>query len=741
MMTVKQQLFLGFSSCLALGSLPVAAQAQSQGGVELPWVEDILPEWGISGSISARYDDFVVNGDEANNSFSSQGGQYFGNFDLAIDRQFSQFNSLEAQFFGAFNFSDFRSGSRVFVPERASLTWNYGEGPLPFRATAGDFFASYTPLTLNTSLKGVAIEVQSPSQIFGANHSFHTFAGTRAQAFRDLDLFDDQTHLGASWLSEWENSAVSVNWNTAQLASEASNTGEGVTRSTASVAAAHDFNFSENNYVTIESEFAGSFGDALNLDDQTSGLGGFAEVTGYYDKFDYHAKFEQFSVGYSPIGASIESDRQRFGFEVGRSFENNVSVQLRGEQIRDNLTEDTGPVLRTRVVGANLRGGLKDVIGLPTINSSLDVFVQQNDVSDDTSQSRNFVANLNTNIGIDSKTSATIGLLFDDNNDQIGEADSRRRQARVGLRRAFELFNTTGSINTGFVVRDLDQGAGSDVDFGPSADLSLKRGAHSLSMNANYLGQRFDEADRDLNTLRLGAKYSYQKGPHVFGLNVSLDRRSPEDEGRTDSIKFGASYTVRFQKTPRSLRRNSGGGDLSQSGSQSVSNGELFLDRLRPGAVIDESFNQLERAGISGAVPFGRALVFEESYFSRVRNRQRLVLVQDETRDQLEAAAVIIDVEEARGPQGLRSLIDEVRDELTSVYGRPTVFERGEIGRNISDDIQNGSFIYIAEWDLPDGRIRMGIPERLDGQVRLEVQYQTSFPPVDETDWSITDVR
>jgi len=105
--------------------------ASAQTGAEIPFVENVFPEWGLTGSLSLRFDDLIVRGNEANNSFSSQGGQYLGNFDLGISRRFSQYNTLEGQISGALNFSDLRSDSTGFVPERASLTWTYGEGALP----------------------------------------------------------------------------------------------------------------------------------------------------------------------------------------------------------------------------------------------------------------------------------------------------------------------------------------------------------------------------------------------------------------------------------------------------------------------------------------------------------------------------------------------------------------------------------------------------------------------------------
>jgi len=379
---------------------------------------------------------------------------------------------------------------------------------------------------------------------------------------------------------------------------------------------------------------------------------------------------------------------------------------------------------------------LSKIAFLPTINGTLDVFVQDNDTSDDSRRSRNVVANFNSNIAISDRTSATVGLLFNDNEDFIGDASRRSRQARFGLRRSVKLFGFDGSVNGGFVVRDLDASDGRDVDFGPNVDLSLKRQAHSLRFNANYLSQQPGGDAEDIDTFRYGMRYTYQKGPHEFQLHASVDRRLPEIQERTESIRFGANYRLRFQKTPRSQRANNRVASAAiQSQSIAQSADGFKIDQLMPGAEISKAFSVLQAAGASGAVPFGDALVFERPYFNQIQNRQRLVIMRDSTQSVLETAAIV------RGEQGLRRLIDQVRDELTRDYGRPHVVEQGQIiNGNVREAILDGEFIYLAEWVLPDGDLRLGIPVRLDGQIRLEVQYKAAFPSAGDTDWSINDV-
>jgi len=85
---------------------------------------------------------------------------------------------------------------------------------------------------------------------------------------------------------------------------------------------------------------------------------------------------------------------------------------------------------------------------------------------------------------------------------------------------------------------------------------------------------------------------------------------------------------------------------------------------------------------------------------------------------------------------------EKIRSTLMDTYGRPSdFFERGTVTPRMLDDIRTGTFIRIMEWKRPQGTIRFGIPRRLDGKVRMELQFAEGFPPYGETLWSLEEVR
>jgi len=83
-----------------------------------------------------------------------------------------------------------------------------------------------------------------------------------------------------------------------------------------------------------------------------------------------------------------------------------------------------------------------------------------------------------------------------------------------------------------------------------------------------------------------------------------------------------------------------------------------------------------------------------------------------------------------------------VRRRLVSEFGRPaSFFDRGQFSPALASDLSAERFIRITEWDLPEGVLRFGIPRRLDGVVRMELQFARGFPDPQRSDWSLDSVR
>lgn len=723
-------------AAVALSGVAAAQQAPYQ----ITHEDDPFAEWEVEGSTTFRLDHFSATGDTNVSPHRERGFQGFGDLDVTFNRRYSPYNVVEGQFFGTVTRSDLRSEFDGVIPERGTITWTNGEMSLPFRLSAGDIFTFFTPRTINTSLKGMSLEIQPPLVLFGANHSLQMFAGSRVQTFRDEATFEDEQHAGVSWLMSWDQTDVSLNASRGWRGDDVSLSGDREDQTTVSMAGAITLAPTENHRLLIDAELGYIFGDAIAGGDD-EGFGGFLEARGDVGPYFYRALFERYDEAFAPIAGAVQGDRQTIETEFGMRFENGVAVRARALETTDNLTQAVDT--RTRTLGVNVSGALPDFLGLTSVNGSLDTFAQQAKSSNGATETINLVANMNINAALSPLMSANLGLLYDDRDDRVGAGDATTRQATLNLSRRFQYGEGAGALTLGMQLRDVDRAAGRDVDIGPSIGVSYRKASHNFSVNANRLFQRPAQNAAALDTTRISAAYDYRTGPHAFRLDASYDGRSPSTARDTDSYQVGATYTFFFQKprasdaafadpTPRAPLE-----DVIRTGQIGA---RLKIDLLPLGAPIDDTFIMLEDANVLGATPFGRTFVFEERYFDSIFERQQLVILTSANGATLEAAGVVVSTDLARNAADLEDLFTDALSELARDYGTPRVFEEGRFEADAAQAIVAGRLIRIAEWRVPGGILRLGFPQRLDGQVRLELQFRANMPPVQDTRWSIQDV-
>ena len=104
--------------------------------------------------------------------------------------------------------------------------------------------------------------------------------------------------------------------------------------------------------------------------------------------------------------------------------------------------------------------------------------------------------------------------------------------------------------------------------------------------------------------------------------------------------------------------------------------------------------------------------------------------------------AVLIDLNDVGTPEDFLQLYAELQRLLVARYGRPErELSRGDPVPDLFAAVNSGRFFRITEWVRPEGTIRLGIPRRLDGVVRIEIQFAREFPPPTEPVWGLQDIR
>ena len=129
---------------------------------------------------------------------------------------------------------------------------------------------------------------------------------------------------------------------------------------------------------------------------------------------------------------------------------------------------------------------------------------------------------------------------------------------------------------------------------------------------------------------------------------------------------------------------------------------------------------------------WNRHSVFEVVRLDEIAQRQRLVLTRED--DRLARLTLLVDADSATG----FDVYERVRRVLIERFGSPAeVYEVGRPGPDLAAEVQLGQVVRAMEWRLPEGILRLTMPRRLDGRLKIEVSLADSFSPLRANDWGL----
>lgn len=738
--------FRGFAAFAAL-STALTAPVHAQEAPASLW-----EGWQIYGSNTARYEGYSLGGDRTASPYPYSGSHMFDEFDATFSRQFSPYKRLRGQFFGLVNDSDYRQVDDGFVPERMNVQFENGETAIPYRVEAGDVFTNLSYRTLQRSLKGGQVELQPDFGNGQRRHSFLLFSGAQQPYWRHFDTSED-LYSGGSWLIEDANlgrlSLNSVhNYRDAQVFAVPG--GEDAQNWLGSVAFQTPFTFATQRF-TFEGEvsnFAGDYGALATQQDryelgyfgQLSGLG-----TGITQPLDYRLRFEQYGADYRPNGAVITADRRSEEFHAGWRFDNGLRLRGRAQFYQDNF--DSFNERETGVVGAGLAGPVA-FFGMQGMSANLDVFRQE---TYDDARSIDFAAdtaNLSLSTPFSELVTGQADFFFQVLDDKTGtNRDRITKQVGLSIVRAFTLGEWAGSIAPGVVLRDIDGSFDDAVELQPTLALDISNGTHAVTASYGYLVQnRLTTATADVGTQTLGLDYRYLMDTSEFGVYANLYERDLDLGTDTDAERVGVYWTYRFDNQAPAMQPGVAYAEdgvqvtapvLTLSGAASTEANAALLTAFTPGMPLAGAQATASRAGLGQSTRIGQVQMYETRLLSDVPQRQRLVL--DPRDGVLGRAVLIVDLDDTSSAGNVEETYSRVRDSLIAAYGKPaTVYDEGAFGMNPVADIAANRVTRVTEWQTPSGRLRLGIPRRVDSAVRLEVHHARSFPGPRDGRWGIT---
>lgn len=709
----------------------------------------------ISGDNTIRHEHYNTSGDESSSLYQFEGPQTYNQFSLNFNKRDNPYTNWRGRVYGVINESDYRAKDRGFVPERLSLMYEKGDIALPFRAEAGDYYHYYSHRTIQRSLKGIQLEFQPDIGTSAGRRLSAQFAsGARQNRWKDFDLDEDLTN-GASLL--FEDSVFGLwNLNFVHNSREAV-PGSGILHRSQYVAGlAMEKSFPVwNQDITFEGEFDYFNGDHNGVTGATSGRGRddnaiYLQLSGKSElPLTYRLRFEDYGQDYRPNSAVVPPDRRTREAHMGWRFDSGLRLRGRFQHFEDGVNS-SNPT-DTYTTGVRLSGPLfKGMVN--NLSGNINAYVQDVENRSKSSNKTTLTVTANFSKPLFAGLNGNIDLFYQDvdNHSQAAD-DTVTRQARLSVDRSLKILDFEGNVRPGVMVRQIDDITSGTDDVYPTLDLNVRKGAHSFAYNVGFyvINPRL-QTNIDTKTLTQHFLYRYTMENDTFGLEINGADRNPDPGRVSKSFRAAVFWTHKIGKRVnlRRVASRLGIGATSRQHRAGMAASPLppqagamrGVDDLVPGTDISVIREMLAGAGITGGNELGNMIIYEVVLLDEIEQRQRLVV--EHKNGKLKKSTLIIELDDVGNSENVMQTFERVRKELLDRYGNPdNVFEEGEFSANLVNDINNSKFIRITEWNVPGGTIRYGIPRRFDGRVRMEVQFAISFPPENNTLWSIERVR
>lgn len=717
----------------------------SVSGIKADIPSHFYDDWHIYGSNTWRSDVYKSKGNLAATPYRFSDTQSYDELNLNIDHQLSPFNHISGQMSGLiYNDSLYRSQVPGSVLERINLRQENGEFMIPYRAEAGDFFAFQSFRTIQRSLKGGRIEFQPTLGGTDFHHSIELFSGAASPAWDNFQYKDDFSS-GGSWLlqhSRVGSLAANLVFNHKQANGLAQ---QGLKQRVGSLAwEKRAAMFGQK--LMIEAEVGRFIGDhpqvlagRPNTHRQANGY--FAQISGSPDtfpQFSYRFRGESYEQDYVPNGASIQSDRNSQEAYLTWRTARGLAFATRFQHY--HTAWQTSNPSNTITYGGNISGMIPTSGG---ISGSIDAFGSEVKSRDLTSNTMAKVVNANISTPISKDISVRSSFYYANNNDKnsvLGLNITRQYSAAIDYRLQWQGIN--GNISLGALARNMDQQGVRWWEGNPTVNANLIYGDHSLSLALSRLNQGSLTANNGVDTITAGLNYRYTQAKYIIGVDTNWYDRQPNNAAAawTNAWRIGAYLTYNFDKpmVKRAVVESSHGSAAPVR--PSIERILIDITRLAPGALVNDVKAMVSAVGLGEPSDQAGFLIWYAQIFRDMSQNQRLVL--DVQKGRVLRSAVMIDFFDSGNSASMRAAFEHMRRQLLAVYGSPdNFFNQGDFGSNIAIKLANNRFIQVMQWKRDGNVLRFGIPRRLDGKVRMELQFGRDFPSLNDPLWSMEEVQ
>ncbi len=677
---------------------------------------------------TVRYENYWAKKNIENSPYQYRGSQEFDEFLLNLNYKHTPYNTWRSEVLGVVNDSKYRSQYNGLVIERWNLFHEQGDVSLPYRVEAGDFMGFFSYRTLQTSLKGVQLELQPQQK--NVNHSILFFIGANEPSWRDFTPKDDYT-FGGSYLinRSGENLGFNVVYNVHKNREDKES--PDLQHRVCSITGSKEFSIASQN-ISLEGEISYYKGDDTS-NKTHSAMGYYCQLSGRAKiPLNYRLKFEDYGRYYSPPGASVASNRRFYELELGFIFPKGLLFTPRWQLSQDRIHSDNRQ--DTTIYGINLSGPLP-----LKLNFSMDSFLEKVKDEDNTVDQSTYSTTINITKFLTKTLNGRLSLAFSDT--QLPHTTSNIQKsvsAGIDWTPLLSEGSFTLSPNIG-----LQQQSGKNSEsnlFYTGFNLNFSIQNHSLSSSVNMEFQDLSPSE-DVKTYTWNLTYQYQIKSSTIGLEFDSNFRDPTKSESTESYKIALfwryNFTKKREKTPAppALLASSPPGVLIPERPLK----KFDIIALPPRITILQAEDILRTMGLVDGVRQGNLIIYEGQMLEEINQRQRLVLI---TKDNiLEKTVLIIDYQSSGRVDDIKRTFEYIKQILFKEYGTPVSFyEKGDFAHNLSQLIANREFIRNYEWHLPAGIVRLGIPKRSDRKVRIEIHFGRNFPSIKEPQWGLDEV-
>lgn len=712
-----------------------------------------LDEWHIAGENSVYLTYFDSHGRDAATRYTFDGFQAYSEHQLSMDRKLSDYETLSASISNVINSDEYRNAQQGWYVEDLRFEWEKGDGFVPFRVNAGDYTATLTYRTIQRSLKGFQVEVQPDVQIgdLEQRHSAIVFTGISTPIYRDVQV-DRDLFSGFSWLTDLQNlGAFAFNL----VHNFRDNDPAAITRQRNQLV----WGFTYENQIEVLTEklsfeaevnkFIGDYDSFLN----TSGVEEDVDDTAVYFAINgsstipltYGFRFENYGDHFQPHGAVISPNRRTLAWDAGWAFENGMSLDGRIELYRDNLESDNH--INTKTYGLSLSG---PVSASPLENTTIYADIYRQSVNDTLrfANTHTWGYTLDTRATLYEQWSGHAGFNSTNTADGFRSTKYIPREFNFDVSHPISFSEAQGSARAGMVFRSTSGSTTASDQFVPTFGMNLSKDSHRFNFNTGVVVYD-SHARRSQNTVNFTFKggYGFEHGPHRLSADFKIDGRNPNAVKPTQDYRFGLTYTFSFDKPAGTNLTDfdwSSGYSVPSSRMEAAVferavSGMYWYEAAAPGSELSLALSALDQLGITGATDQSGVYIFENRVFEDVKRRQRVVLESEEER--VVRASVIIDLNAKGDADSVHQVYAKLQKSLLESYGNPSLNrEEGDFAESYVEDVNNGALIRITEWKTNRGIIRLGIPQRRDNRVRIEVQRAMSFPSARDAYWSLESI-